>query len=267
MNAARIRPPAVAGMFYPADSDDLQRTVEEYLGSVTVPSGSPVPKALIAPHAGYIYSGPIAASAYARVKPARDRIRRVVLFGPAHRVPFSGLAVSCADGFETPLGIVPLDREAVQSALTLPKVQTSDLAHAHEHSLEVQLPFLQTVLNDFKLAPFAVGDATPSDVAAVMEHLWDGTETLIVVSSDLSHYLDYRTARKADRETTEAIERLAPEALDYDSACGRIPIGGLLLVARRKGLKVSTVDLRNSGDTAGPRSEVVGYGAYVFEEP
>lgn len=265
MNAAKIRSPAVAGMFYPADAEDLQRAVEEYLAAVEMPAGENVPKALIAPHAGYIYSGPIAASAYARLKPARGRIQRVVLFGPAHRVPFLGLATSSADGFETPLGIVPLDHDAIRAALSLPGVRTSDLAHAHEHSLEVQLPFLQIVLNDFKLVPFAVGDATPAGVATVMDHLWGGPETLIVVSSDLSHYLDYRTAVKVDRQTTEAIERLDPDALDYDSACGRIPIGGLLLMARQKGLKVKTVDLRNSGDTAGPRSEVVGYGAYVFE--
>lgn len=265
MNAAKIRPPAVAGMFYPAEEDDLRSTVEEYLAEADTTDVGTVPKAIIAPHAGYIYSGPIAASAYVRLKPARDRIRRVILFGPAHRVPFPGLATSSADGFETPLGIVPLDHDAIRSALSLPMVRTSDLAHAHEHSLEVQLPFLQIVLNDFKLVPFAVGDATPADVAAVMEHLWGGPETLIVVSSDLSHYLDYRTSQKVDRQTSEAIERLDPDALDYESACGRIPIGGLLLMARQKGLKAKTVDLRNSGDTAGPRSEVVGYGAYIFQ--
>ena len=264
MSAAKIRPPAVAGMFYPADADDLQQTVEQHLGTVKTSATEKPPKAVIAPHAGYIYSGPIAASVYARVRPARDSIRRVVLFGPAHRVPFPGLATSSADGFETPLGIVPLDREAIQTALNLPMVRTSDLAHAHEHSLEVQLPFLQVVLGDFQLVPFAVGDATPADVATVMETLWGGPETLIVVSSDLSHYLDYRTAQKVDRQTTDAIERLDPDGLDYDSACGRIAIGGLLLMARQKGLKVQTVDLRNSGDTAGPRTEVVGYGAYVF---
>jgi AmmeMemoRadiSam system protein B len=264
MSMDKIRPPAVAGMFYPAEAEELKAMVEKFLEAAKPPRGR-APKAIIAPHAGYIYSGPVAASAYVYLPPARNQIRRVVLFGPAHRVPFPGLAASSADGFATPLGIVPLDREAIQSASALPMVRTSDLAHMHEHSLEVQLPFLQTVLADFKLVPFAVGDAAPADVAKVMEHLWGGPETLIVVSSDLSHYLDYRAAQKADRETSDAIERLDVEALDYESACGRTPIGGLLLVARQKGLSVRCVDLRNSGDTAGPRSEVVGYGAYIFD--
>lgn len=264
MSKEKIRPPAVAGMFYPADTEELKAMLSKFLEAVR-PWRGPAPKAIIAPHAGYIYSGPIAATAYACLKPARELIRRVVLFGPAHRVPFSGLATSSADGFATPLGVVPLDRQAIQSASTLPVVRTSDLAHMHEHSLEVQLPFLQTVLADFQLVPFAVGDATPEQVATVMDHLWGGPETLVVVSSDLSHYLDYRTAQRVDRQTSDAIERLDAEALDYESACGRIPIGGLLLMAREKGLSARCVDLRNSGDTAGPRSEVVGYGAYIFE--
>lgn len=263
MKGNGIRPPAVAGMFYPADPEELRQMVERFLADAGRYHGT-VPKAIVAPHAGYIYSGPIAASAYARIAPARDVIQRVILFGPAHRVPFVGLATSSASGFETPIGVVPLDREAVKTALTSRNVRILDHAHAQEHSLEVQLPFLQVTLAHFQLVPFAVGDATPEEVAEVMERLWGGPETLIVVSSDLSHYHDYRTARAMDEQTSRAIEQLDPDGLDYESACGRLPIAGLLLMAKKLGLRATTVDLRSSGDTAGPRSEVVGYGAYVF---
>lgn len=264
MKGNGIRPPAVAGMFYPADRDELRQMVGRFLAEAGNYQGS-APKAIVAPHAGYIYSGPIAASAYARVAVARDVVRRVIVFGPAHRVPFVGLATSSASGFETPLGVVSLDREAVSAALKYPKVRILDLAHAQEHSLEVQLPFLQMTLSHFQLIPFVVGDATPEEVAEVMEHLWGGSETLIVVSSDLSHYHDYRTARAMDEQTSRAIEKLEPAGLDSESACGRLPIAGLLLTAKKLGLRAATVDLRSSGDTAGPRSEVVGYGAYVFQ--
>jgi len=223
-----------------------------------------VPKALIVPHAGYVFSGPVAASAYIRLAALRERVRRVVLFGPAHRVAFRGIAVSSADAFETPLGRVEIDREAVSEALALPHVHILDRAHTEEHSLEVQLPFLQTVLGEFRLVPLLVGDATPQEVESVIETLWGGDETFLLVSSDLSHYLSYEAARRVDRETTRAIEQLDPEEIGYDQACGRVPVQGLLLAARRRGLRVTTLDLRNSGDTAGPRDTVVGYGAYVF---
>ena len=224
-----------------------------------------VPKAVIVPHAGYVYSGPVAAAAYALLAPARGVITRVVLLGPAHRVGFSGLALSSADHFATPLGRVPVDRAAVEQLSGLPQVQVLDAAHAHEHSLEVQLPFLQEVLCDFTVVPLVVGDAEPEEVGAVLDRLWGGPETLIVVSSDLSHYHDYETARRLDRATSQAVEALASEAIGHDQACGRNPIIGLLHVARKKGLTARTVDLRNSGDTAGARDRVVGYGAYVFD--
>jgi AmmeMemoRadiSam system protein B len=224
----------------------------------------PVPKAMIAPHAGYIYSGPIAAAAYAPLIRAHAIITRVILLGPAHRVFVRGLATSSATRFETPLGAIDLDRTAIERALALPQVRIMDEAHATEHSLEVQLPFLQEVLDSFRLVPFVVGDASAEEVAEVLDLLWGGDETLIVVSSDLSHYLDYGTARALDAATTEAIEGLNPEAIGYDQACGRHPINGLLALARRRGLQAQTLDLRSSGDTAGPRDHVVGYGAYVF---
>ncbi|MBK1701897.1 AmmeMemoRadiSam system protein B [Thiococcus pfennigii] len=259
-----VRPAAVAGRFYPGDPRELKRVVDDYLTEAMPQTQAPPPKALIVPHAGYIYSGAIAAEAYASLAAARATISRVVLLGPAHRVFVRGLAASGAERFETPLGAVPLDRAAIDRALTLPQVTIMDAAHAEEHSLEVQLPFLQEVLAAFTLVPFVVGDASPEEVAEVLELLWGGPETLIVVSSDLSHYHDYGTARRLDAATSHAIETLHPEDIGEEQACGRQPVNGLLEVARRRGLRAETLDLRNSGDTAGPRDQVVGYGAYVF---
>ncbi len=259
---AQVREPAVAGMFYPADAVTLHAMIDGFMAEAD--TEGPVPKAMIVPHAGYIYSGPVAASAYHLLEPARERIRRVVLLGPAHRVPVLGLAASGADYFATPLGQVEVDKAALAEVLKLPQVRVVEQAHALEHSLEVHLPFLQTVLEQFKVVPLVVGDATPEEVAEVLERLWDGDETLIVVSSDLSHYQSYEKAKILDRATSENIEKLRYEAIRHTDACGRNPVNGLLLVARRKGLVATTVDLRNSGDTAGPHDEVVGYGAYVF---
>lgn len=260
---AKVRNPAVAGLFYPDDPHILRDEVAKYLNAA--PAGGSVPKAIIAPHAGYIYSGAVAASAYARIKPARGRITRVVLLGPAHRVGFRGLALASAEYFATPLGRIALDQTAVKKISRMPQVQVLDGAHAREHSLEVHLPFLQETLGEFSLVPLVVGEAGPEEVAEVLELLWGGPETLIVVSSDLSHYHDYRTAQQLDRATSRAIEELRLEDIDYGHACGRDPVNGLLHLARRLGLKGTTIDLRNSGDTAGRRDQVVGYGAYSFE--
>jgi AmmeMemoRadiSam system protein B len=258
-----IRTPAVAGMFYPAHAQELRNLVKNLLQQVTNIAG-PVPKAIIAPHAGYIYSGPIAASVYARVAQARETINRVVLLGPSHRVPLRGLATSNMTSFATPLGNVLIDRPAIEEILTRPQVSLLEQAHEREHSLEVQLPFLQEVLKEFKLVPLVVGEATPQEVGEVLETLWGGEETLIVISSDLSHYQDYQTAQQMDQQTSKAIENLRPEDIHYEQACGRNPVNGLLAVAKVKGMQAHTVDLRNSGDTAGARQQVVGYGAYVF---
>lgn len=258
-----VRQPAVAGMFYPADADELRKQVETFLHEADADRHAP--KAIIAPHAGYIYSGPIAGSAYAPVKALRGRISRVVLLGPAHRVPVRGLAASSAVDFDTPLGKVPLDRKAIDQLVEeLPFVRIMDPAHAPEHSLEVHLPFLQETLGEFRLIPLVVGEATPDEVEQVLNHLWGGAETLIVISSDLSHYHDYNTASVMDRAASKAIEQLDPGQLEQEQACGRIPVCGLLQAARNHGLKAETIDLRNSGDTAGPRDQVVGYGAYLF---
>lgn len=259
---AQIREAAVAGLFYPDDALLLQQQVDQLLASESPTLDHP--KALIVPHAGYIYSGPSAASAYAQLIPLRDRIKRVVLLGPAHRIGFSGLAASSAQYFATPLGVIPIDQAGLDSVLMLPQIHIRDDAHREEHSLEVQLPFLQTVLDNFRLIPLLVGDASAEAVAEVLEQLWGGDDTLIVVSSDLSHYHDYETARVLDTATSRAIEQLRPDDIQYDQACGRNPINGLLVAARHHHLNAVTLDLRNSGDTAGPRDRVVGYGAYGF---
>lgn len=259
-----VRPAAVAGMFYPDDAESLRTSIKEMLAEAKSTSQS-CPKAIIVPHAGYIYSGPVAASAYHLLEPRRDVIKRVVLLGPSHRVPLFGLAVSDAERFSTPLGEIAVDMASVKRLLQLPQVRLLNEAHAFEHSLEVQLPFLQTVLDAFTLVPLVVGEASAKDVCEVLALLWGGDETLIVVSSDLSHYHDYHTAQEMDRATSNAIEQLRPAALHYDDACGRHPVSGLLRLAREKGLRATTLDLRNSGDTAGSREQVVGYGAYSFE--
>ncbi|MFA7386293.1 MAG: AmmeMemoRadiSam system protein B, partial [Thiohalobacteraceae bacterium] len=211
-----------------------------------------------------VYSGPIAATAYARLRPISARIRRVVLLGPAHRIAFRGLATSSATAFRTPLGTVRIDTATNTQLLELPQVQVLDDAHAAEHSLEVQLPFLQELLGDFTLVPLVVGDASYAEVAEVLDAVWGGDETLILISSDLSHYQDYASAQRLDRFTSQAIEALQPERLEFQHACGRTPVGGLLLAARARGLQAELLDLRNSGDTAGPRDKVVGYGAYAI---
>ena len=257
-----IRKPAVAGSFYPAAPDALRTAVTDFLSAADTPDAPP-PKAIIAPHAGYIYSGAVAASAYARIAARADAIRRVVLLGPAHRVGFRGIALPGVDAFETPLGSIPLDLDAIALIEPLAQIVTRADAHAQEHSLEVQLPFLQQVLGAFSLVPLVVGQAEPAEIEQVIELLWGAEETLIVVSSDLSHFQDYATAQDMDRATSAAIEAMTPEAISHDDACGRLPIAGLLRAAGRRGLRASTIDLRNSGDTAGPRDSVVGYGAYV----
>lgn len=259
----KIRNPAVAGLFYPADAQELRTQVHHYIDRVAA-NDEPAPKAIIAPHAGYIYSGPVAGSAYARLKKVAGRIHRVVLLGPAHRVAVRGLALPSAKSFLTPIGSVAIDQEAAETLLALPQVSVNDATHADEHSLEVQLPFLQEILGKFSLVPLVVGDATAEQVAEVLETVWGDDDTLIVISSDLSHYLDYDTASALDRRTSDAIESLEYEKISYDQACGCIPVSGLLHVVRKKGLHGRTIDLRNSGDTAGSHDRVVGYGAYVF---
>ena len=258
------RPTAVAGTFYPGEGSALAREVASYLAGVPRRAG-PAPKAIIAPHAGYVYSAPIAAAAYAEVEACRARVTRVVLSGPGHLVYVSGLAVPAAQAFASPLGPIPVDRAGVEALRALPFVEVSDRAHAFEHSLEVHLPFLQSTLDRFTLVPMVVGGAGPEEMARAFEAVWGGEETLVVVSSDLSHYLPYDAACRRDRRTAESI--LALDAhVDPEEACGAAPINGLLTVARRRGMAAELLDLRNSGDTAGDRARVVGYASFAFRE-
>ena len=283
----KIRNPAVAGSFYPGDASALRESVEGYVSAAleAMPAEekdpkAALPKAIIAPHAGYVYSGAVAGSAYARIVNARGVVTRVVLAGPVHRVPVRAVAVSGMDGFATPLGVVPVDKEARERISQLSQVEINDGPHASEHSLETHLPFLQCVLGpaphkrrkagqagtdaEFSLVPLAVGDAEAEETAEVYDTLWGGPETLFVVSTDLSHFYDYDTARQLDLAASRAIEALLPEDIAPRQACGRAPMAGMLVAARRHGLRVKTLDLRNSGDTTGSRGSVVGYGAWAL---
>ena len=262
----RIRRPAVAGTFYPGDPRQLSAGIDELLDGVERFEPRMVhPKALIVPHAGYVYSGPIAAAAYDELAPARGIVKRVVLLGPVHRVPVRGLALPLADGFETPLGRVPIDRAACASIARLKQVVTSEPAHAMEHSLEVQVPFLQKTLGPFTLVPLAVGSASISEVAETIEQLWGGEETLIVVSTDLSHYHPYDEARSIDGRTLGRIAAYATD-IDHEEACGATPLNGLLHLARAKGLSIRPLAANNSGDTAGGKGRVVGYSAFALDD-
>ena len=263
-NGVHVRAAAVAGQFYPADPRRLAADVSDFLAQVPACAGAP-PKALIAPHAGYVYSGAVAAAAFAELRARGEGIARVVVIGPAHYVPLRGIAFPTAEAFVTPLGRVPVDYDALAAIADLPCVSAMDAAHAPEHAIEVELPFLQSVLLPrFTLVPLLVGTATPQDVAQVLAYLWGGAETLIVISSDLSHYHDYETARRLDAATAQRIERGDWAGLGPGDACGRLPIAGLLAEGARHGLAARRLALCNSGDTAGPRHEVVGYGAWAF---
>ena len=267
MNPATIHEPAVAGLFYPGSAADLETMVAKLLRQTTSKvEGVGSLKALVVPHAGYIYSGSIAASAYNLLLPMAENIRRVVLLGPSHRVGFAGLALPEASHFRTPLGLVPLDMKLMTELLELPQVHTLEAAHLMEHCLEVQLPFLQNILPQFSLVPLVVGDATPEQVTEVIDKIASDDSTLLIVTTDLSHYHSYEEAKNRDAATSAAIKALQPEALNHDSACGRTPLAGMLLYARTHGLVVEEIDRCNSGDTAGDRDRVVGYGAYLIAE-
>ncbi len=258
-----VRHPSVAGSFYPDDPTTLRHSIEQYINEANL---TPLhPKAVIAPHAGFIYSGPIAGSVYKILGQLSSKITRVVLLGPSHRVAFKGCALSSADFYITPLGEIAIDKESYPSINALPFVHERDIAHLEEHSLEVQLPFLQLLLRDFLLLPIVVGNATPEQVAVLLNLVWGGDETLIIISSDLSHYHSYDTAQTMDEKTSLAIEILEPKHIGHNQACGHIPINGLLLAAKQRNMSARTIDLRSSGDTAGSKDQVVGYGAYVFE--
>lgn len=260
-----VRTPAVAGLFYPEDALDLRRTIRQFLDERPVASPARLPKAMIVPHAGYLYSGTVAGCGYRLLAAPGGSVRHVVLLGPSHRVPMRGLAIPSSDFFATPLGNVPIDRAGRQRLRELGLAGIADAPHAGEHSLEVQVPFLQAVLGEFDLLPLAVGLAPAAQVARALEAVWNGPETLVVVSSDLSHYHTSAEARQLDAEASRAILERRSDLSD-EQACGARAINGLMELARRKGLSVELLDLRNSGDTAGDRSRVVGYGSYALYE-
>lgn len=268
---ATVRKPAVAGMFYPADAGELAHTVDSLLADASGELGpidhtAPALEAIVAPHAGYVYSGAVAASAYARVMARHAAVERVVLAGPAHRVALTGMAVPTVDFFETPLGAIEIDDELRGRALEMPAVVADDRPHAQEHSLEVHLPFLQRALGSqsWTLLPLVVGHCQAQQVAAVLDAIWGGPETLVVISTDLSHYHRYAEAVALDRRTAAAIVAADVGSIEPDLACGSYPLRGLLTLARERGLEVDLLDLRNSGDTAGPNDRVVGYGAFAL---
>lgn len=265
----RVRRAAVSGRFYPAEPSVLRHDVEKFIAEGETGLSSPrgPVKGIIAPHAGYVFSGPIAGSAYAALARDRKSIRRIVLVGPAHFVGFEGMALSSCTALETPLGTVPVDMEAVDKIIAAKLAVPLDEAHEREHSLEVHLPFLQVALGDFKVVPLLAGEVPQSHVAKVLELLWGGDETRFVISSDLSHFLQWNEATVLDKRTAQSIEQLQPDELEHHQACGRLPICGMLLAAKAHGLAVAALDLRNSGDTSGPRDRVVGYGAFSFTGP
>ncbi len=262
MKTTSIRKPAVAGAFYPEDGGELHEMVQRFLREGRVAAGPP--KAVIAPHAGYIYSGAVAGSAFAAWSALRAETKRIVLVGPSHKVAFSGISYSPADYFATPLGLVPVDREARVRLKEFPQVVDVESAHRYEHSIETHLPFLQETIGEFSIVPLVFGDASPREISQVLQVFWDEPDTFFSISSDLSHELPYADARRVDALTTKAIEQNHPHDIGPDRACGRLGILALLHVAERHGLHATTLDLRNSGDTAGDRESVVGYGAYAF---
>ena len=262
-----IHPAAVAGTFYPEEPDRLAEEVDRLLAAAGPSPTGEIPRALIVPHAAFDYSGAIAAAGFARLAPGRNVLRRAVVVGPAHRAFVHGLAIPEANFLATPLGLVPIDEEAVHRLEVFRQVQVASRAHVREHSIEVQLPFLQRLLPEIQVVPLAVGDATPAEVAEVLGVLWDGPETVVIVSSDLSHYLPFDAAREVDRATADRILRLAPDPVDHDEACGATPVNALVLAARSRGLVPSLVALGNSGGSSFAREPVVGYGAFAFYEP
>jgi len=260
---SEVRPAAVAGMFYPASEQELRSVVKDCLSDAMPSELGYSPKAVIAPHAGFVYSGPIAGSAFRCFADDAEAIRRVVLLGPAHRLPVRGLALPGQEAFETPLGRVPVDQELVERIADLPQISTHTAAHAPEHCLEVELPFLQVVLGTFSVLPLLVSQVDADEVAEVLERVWGGPETRFVISSDLSHYLSYDIAQETDRETARQVVDLRPPIAEH-RACGAVAINGLLAAAQRRDLAPRLLDLRNSGDTAGDRLRVVGYGSFAF---
>ena len=258
---ALLRNPSVANQFYPGDANELHTMLNSYIAD---PEANIRPKAIIAPHAGYIYSGIVAGKTYSYLKSLRQVIKKVTLFGPAHRFGFNGIATSGVDFFATPLGNIPVSKTLIEKSHTLDFVHHEERAFNGEHCLEVQLPFLQTFLQQFEIAPFIISNCSSDKVAMLMEMLWGDQQTLIVISSDLSHFLNYEDCVKKDRITAKHIMQFQYDKLDYSEACGRTPIQGLLRVAQKKQMQIKQISVINSGDTAGDKQHVVGYGGWLL---
>lgn len=261
----KIRKEAVAGTFYPEGTIELETLITTLLHEKDLPD-IPPPKAIIVPHAGYVFSGSIAASAYRKIKSFSSLIKKVVILGPSHRVSFNGIALSSDEQWATPLGNVEVDQETCCELKTIDFINYNDAAHKEEHSIEVQLPFLQKTLNDFTIIPLLSCQTSLKEAVYTLEKVWGDEETLIIISSDLSHFLNYDDCRKKDHETVNAIENFDYDKLKNDDACGLIPISALLAVAKQKKMKMETLDVRCSGDTAGRRDSVVGYASFGFWE-
>jgi len=260
--ASRSRPARVAGQFYPGSAENLSRTVSRLLASAETKERSGI-SGIIVPHAGYVYSGPIAARAFASLPPSRSRFRRCVLVGPSHFVPFKGIAAPSFASFSTPLGEIPVDTVAVKGLLTEGHAVIEDAPHERDHAIEVELPFLQAIYGDLPIIPLLFGFTSARAIAAVIAEVWSD-ETLLVVSSDLSHYEDYEAARAHDMRTAESIEAFEESVIGPADACGHLAARGALIEAKRRGLTIERIDLRNSGDTAGDKQSVVGYGAWAI---
>lgn len=265
MAVSSVRPEAFAGQLYPQDERVLRMQIAELLAAAVPLEQISPPKAVIVPHAAYLYSGAVAASAYRTLAGLRDRIRRVVMLGPAHQAATRDFVIPAAQAFSTPLGEVPLNHADWLMLQARDDVRIDDALHCAEHGLEVQLPFLQTLFDSFSLVPVLAGDVSGESMAGLLEMLWGGPETLLVISSGLSQHLPYRQAQWVDRSTVEQVLDLNP-GLGHEQACGAPLINGLVLAARRRGLRPHLLDLRNSGDTAGDRGRVFGYASIAFCE-
>jgi len=255
----KIRRAAVSGRFYPSDKLELSKIISSFMRKAVI-TNREIPKAIISPHAGYIYSGQIAAAGY-KVLERPNNIKKIILFAPSHFANFDGIVASNVDFFETPFGKIKVNNNSIERLEKKSLINVDNFAHEQEHSIEVQLPFLQYILNEFQIVPLLVSSNGFKNIPAIINELMD-KETLIVVSSDLSHYLPYEKAVITDKKTADHILNLEYDELSIDSACGIGAIKGLLLYTKIKHGKIDLIELKNSGDTSGDKSSVVGYGAF-----
>ena len=251
----------VAGLFYPAEPKELREMIEVFISNAKVAQN--LTRAIIAPHAGYVYSGPIAGSAYRALYSSKETIKNVVIMSPSHNISFDGVATHSADSFSTPLGDLHVNKEIKETISNLPFVKELDNAFIREHALEVHLPFIQHTLPQAKIVPLIVGHTYPEEIQMLLETLWPDPTNAFVISSDLSHFLSYVQAQKIDSLTAKQIEKLLYKEIHHEQCCGFFPLRGLLKFAKEHGLKITALDLRNSADTAGDKGRVVGYGSFI----